>query len=515
MPLLDDSLIRELGRLEAAGDLAAGLELLRARPMTPEELLKAAAQLYHAGLSAFPFVMAEQLLRAGYENSLVHALSAHLGSSLDRLDIADRSIAYLSTRLAASAAERQSVRHLLDPWLPREVVTAFHDGQTRQIERLARLWRTVEPEIMRSLAPPPPERKPDLDRFRRAGDETRLLTLATPAGALRRERVAVLGMRRYWFPDRPSSREHEIPPLIAAAMAAYGWRPLRHHLRSLRDAKIVAEDYQAIAALCRAKAADLLVLDNFQPSWGAPAEILRGLKQERPALRIVAFYLDPWSGNYHDDMKRAAAYVDAFWSPIAVPLWQQPPFQGRTLLSPTPHGDGSFDAEPLRPELGFSGGVEYANWYRAFWLTAIEEAALPLRVILSTHQHEGPGVLDGYRRFMQRLAKAGTALNFARRADGATTLTGRTIEVPAAGGLLVQERSDDIDRFLVANRHYLRFETLDDLADIVHLLRREPDLAESIRKAGADFVRERYSDEKIIAALDHFLFHRPPLAAAG
>src|ERR1700692_2642680 len=69
----DHSLIDELGRLERAGDLAAGLRLLAQRALPPEGLMVVATLLYRNGLSALPFVIAEQLLQAGEENWVLRA----------------------------------------------------------------------------------------------------------------------------------------------------------------------------------------------------------------------------------------------------------------------------------------------------------------------------------------------------------------------------------------------------------------------------------------------------------
>jgi hypothetical protein len=370
---------------------------------------------------------------------------------------------------------------------------------------------------MQRLEPPPPHHRPDLTRFREPPDSSRLLRFQSPpAGAPRLPRKAVLAIRRLWLPEQPGSREHEIPVRLAAAMSDYGWQPLRYHLRSFDRQATVTEDYRAIAALCRESDADILILDEFWPTRGgntAPGEILRALKRERPGLRLVGLYLDPWVPEHWDAIEEGADILDCFWAPLVTALWQRPAFRDKTLFAPVPFG-GDAQHAPLRPELAFSGGVQYGNWYRAFWLTAMGDAVLPLRVEVSSHLSEGLNALDGYRAYLQRLGTMGVVLNFSRRSNGSTILTGRTYEVPATGGLLVQERSDDIDLFFVAGRHYLRFETMTDLADIVDLLRTEPERAESIRRAGADFFRENYADDKVIGYLDHFLFHRLARAVA-
>ncbi len=509
----EETLIDELVGFERAGDLAQGMRNLSAREWSIEALTDLAVRLYHCDLTAFPLVLMDQLRQAGRDDWVVHAISAHLALRLDRMEVAEASIARLAARLGeASDVERAKARYLLDPLLPIEVVDAFRFGQTARLRALARLWSAVEPETMRRLAPPPADRQPDYRHLLDPPDEGRLLSFAVPpADAPRRQRKAVLAMRRQWAP-RPNSREHEVPARIAAGMASYGWRPHRYHIRSFTDRATATEDYRAIAELCRDPAVDCAIIDEFQPARDgntAPGEIFRALKRDRPELRLIGLYLDPWMPVHWDNIEAAAEILDGFWSPVVTPLWSRPAFRGKTLLCPWPHGELNAAPAPLHPVLGFAGGVQLANWYRAFWLTAIADAGLATRFLVSGHQGDELPALESYRRFLCKTGAMGASLNLAMRANGSRIVTGRTFEVPAAAGLLVQEQCGNVDLFFVPGRHYLRFDTLSDLADIVHLLRVAPEQADAIRRAGADFFRERYSDQKIMAYFDHFIFHRP------
>jgi hypothetical protein len=514
--MADEALIDELAGFERAGDLASGLQAVASRAWSPEALLETTVLLYRRGLTAFPFVLADQLLRAGAETWIVRALSAYLALKLDRSEAADANIERLSELLSpASAAERAKARALLDPFLPREAVAAFRAGRLPLLRRLARLWSAVEPGTMRCLAPPAADRAPDYAHLLDPPDGGRLVSLAAPAAdAPRRTRNVVLAMRPRWMPH-PGAREHELPARFVAAMENYGWRVRRNDIRSFEHGDTVAADYRGIADLCRETSAELVLLDEFQPRRGgntAPGEIVSALRRDRPELRVVGIYCDPWQPTQWDDIAAAADLLDGFWSCIVTPLWSRPALRAKALLCPFPHG-GTYRLEgPLRPELGFVGGVQYSNWYRAFWLTAIADAELPFRASVSAHADDHLPVLESYRQYMRKLGAMGASVNFAMRSNGRRTLTGRTYEVLAAGGLLVQERADDVDLFLVPGRHYLRFDTLTDLFDVVHLLRAAPDRAEDIRRAGADFFCERYADDRIISYLDHVAFHRPVAA---
>jgi hypothetical protein len=261
----------------------------------------------------------------------------------------------------------------------------------------------------------------------------------------------------------------------------------------------------------------VLILDEFQPAQGkgAAGEIIAALRRERPALKLVGLYFDPWAAERWDAMEAGAQYLDCAWSGVPTPVWQRPAFAGKTLLLPYPIGGSYPTPPPLVPRFRFGGGVQLTNWDRAFWAAAMVQAGLPLRIEASNHQDDRRDPFESYRAYMLRGQTGEATLNFARRMNGVCTITGRTFETLGIGGLLVQERADEIDLFFTAGRHYLRFETLTDLFDIAALLRDEPGRADDIRREGAAFFAEHYGDERLIGYLDQFLFHRDSTARAA
>lgn len=504
------ALVDELERLEKAGDLSAALRLVASRSLTPSALGDTAIALYVRGLGAIPFILATKLLDGGFENILLRALAAHLALRLGQAGIAQASAARLSQLLAsASAVERSSVRALLDPLLPLDVVGAFRDGNNPLVRAYTQLWGTLEPEAIDRLTLPQPGYKPDVERFKQAaGDDPPLGFKGSLSDAPPSARKVVLALRQRWMPERPTSREHDMPVRFEIAGANYGWTPIRHDLRSFENPALVVEDYRAIAAICRESNADLLILDEFQPSRadGATGDILRTLRRERPALKIMSVYFDPWLPQRWDEMEAAAAYLDGVWSQIVTPVWQQPAFQGKLVALPFPFGGRHAGPSHREPGLQFAGGVEYTNWDRALWLAAIAQTELPVKRSVSNHFDNNLSAIESYRAYMKRVAGSEAVLNFARRFNGFCPSTGRSFEALATGSLLVQERCDDLDLYLTPGRHYLRFETLTDLFDIAHLVATEPAFVENIRRQGAALFDERYADDRLFAYLDQFLF---------
>jgi hypothetical protein len=433
-----------------------------------------------------------------------------LGLRLGRDEAAARSLSRLGALVAkGNAGPRRNVYELLDPFLARDVIMAAHSGNHALIRALTQLWAVAVPETEGRFAMPPAGRQCDIARFRVPAESRVVDLMSPPADAPRQARQAVIGIRHLWIPVQPTSREHDIPARVAAALQAYGWQSQRHDLHNLEDPDDVARDYAALAALCRESDADVLILDEFQPDRAgrAAGEIIRALRRERPNLKIVGLYMDPWVETQWDGIEAGADCLDCVWTPMATEIWQRPAFAGKTLFLPFPHGGEYPETPALQPRFVFQGGVQYSSWDRGLWLAALDEAKLPLRVAVSSHGDDKLDVLASFRAYMREMMTGEAVLNFARRANGTPVVTGRTFETLATTGLLVQERSDMIDRFFVANRHYLRFETVTDLFDIAHLLQTAPDLAEEIRRSGAAFFHERYADERLIGYIDYLLFH--------
>jgi hypothetical protein len=509
----DNTLIERLAQFESSGNLAGALNLLGARPLATDALAAIAIALYRRNLSALAFIIAGQLLENGIESCEMRVLSSHLGLRLGQDQAAMQSLARLAQHLdTGGAPARDAVRRLLDHRLAVDAINACSGGNHSLARSLMQLWSLVVPDTVRRFAPPAADHQTDLARFRAPGDPSRLHRLEMPPeGTPRSARKAVIGIRHLWFPEVPASREHDVGPRFAHAFETYGWHTVRHDLRSFHDTALIVEDYRALAALCREHDADMLVIDDFQPQRAnrAAGEIIRALRREMPRLRVIGTYFDPWQPDEWNDIEAGAELLDAIWSLVVTPVWQRPGFAGKTLFLPLPHG-GSYPMAPrVQPGFRFGGGMSYSNWDRAFWLTALADTGLLTKTAMSSHRLDDLDALESYRAYMMRQATSTeAAINLARRSNGVHTLTGRTFESIATGNLLVQERSDDIDGFFVAGRHYLRFETVADLHDIAHLIRTEPDIVETIRQEGAAFFRERYADERLVAYLDQFLFHR-------
>jgi Glycosyl transferases group 1 len=331
-----------------------------------------------------------------------------------------------------------------------------------------------------------------------------------PADARQIRRRAVVAAREFMFPNQAWSRPLDIGPRIAEAMAIYGWDSHFYGMQ-WRD---MSEDYQGAADLCRQIGADVLVLDDhmIDAAHGRPirAEVIAQLRHDLPGIKIVGAHFDTWALE-RSVLVEASQLIDVVWDATSPSLdvWEEPSLQGKVLHCPYPHAvQTNIAPDIVSSSLFFSGSVKGYNWHRAFWLAAADRLHLPLKTSLSTHSVDGLPVLESYGRYMQGLADSTCALNFSMRPDLSCIVTGRSFETPYAGALQVQEDTPDMEYYFTVGEHYLSFRTFSDLRSIIRFIAEQKDEAEAVRRRGADFARQRYSDEKIIGYLDYMLHYQ-------
>ncbi len=355
----------------------------------------------------------------------------------------------------------------------------------------------------------PDDRKPDPAEWLRQGRErAKLISFAgPPADAPRRPIKALVALRERFFPRKADSRLFDFGPLIASAMVEYGWDG-RFLPMSFVD---FISDYLQIIAQCQEREIDVLFVDDYvivESSYHElRAGMLQRLREMRPGMKIVAIHLDPWMIE-PATMINSSGMVDGLWAPHpSMPLWRHPALADKMLFMPFPLGGRCEPPKtPLPPRLTFAGGVMGYNWHRAFWIAG-RAHGLEIDAILSTHLDDGLPPLESHARYMARLEGTGCSVNFSMRPDLSRIQTARVFETVLAGALLVQEETPEIDSYFVAGEHYLRFETVPELRAIARFVAEQPEQAEAIRRAGNEFARERYSDDKIIGYVDKKLFH--------
>jgi spore maturation protein CgeB len=232
------------------------------------------------------------------------------------------------------------------------------------------------------------------------------------------------------------------------------------------------------------------------------------LRQSLPNIKIVAVYMDPWE-IAPEFVRRMAPDVDAIWTVCpSVPLWRDAIFTNKLLLAPFPNAGNLCPPQQTAPNrISFSGGLMSYNWHRIFWWAASIKSGLPIDWDLSTHINDGKSPLESFANYIRRLTASGCSLCLGMRHDMTCFVTGRAFDTLRAGALLIQEDTPDLDYFMVAGEHCLRFSTFADFRAIFDMLAHQPAVLQRIRHAGHEFAVARYSDEKLIGYLDAILFY--------
>jgi hypothetical protein len=92
-------------------------------------------------------------------------------------------------------------------------------------------------------------------------------------------------------------------------------------------------------------------------------------------------------------------------------------------------------------------------------------------------------------------------VNWTRRHTGVRIITGRSIETPLSGGLLLEEDSVDTRYFLTPGVHYEPFDTLADLRARVAALLADPVHCRHVAAAGEAWVKRYFSGDHFWAGL--------------
>jgi len=426
--------------------------------------------------------------------------------------------AMLAAIADASGAERNAVAYasIHEPTLRALVSSTLTARDPAVTLRCLDILRAAVPEFRRIFDLDAPVAEFDPEAAREAGRErARLIDIPPlPPKESRVPRRAVVAVRALIYPNQDWSRPLDLGPRLAAGARAYGWEA---EFTGLLWRNVV-EDFQAILDAAARVRAEVVFIDDQVIETPAVhplrAEMIARLRATLPGVKIVGVHFDTWQLN-PETLAEQSALLDLVWEATSptLPIWSRPEFKTadgaeKVLHTQYPHAWTPPDAlPPPRDRAVFAGGVKGYNWHRALWSAAIESRGLPVEQRLSTHADDGLPALDSYRRYMDGLAEATRALNFSMRSDLTRIVTGRCFEAPAAGALLIQEDTPDLDHYLVAGEHYLSFTTFSELRSILRFIVERPDEAEEIRRRGAEFAHRRFSDEAIMGHLDAML-HR-------
>ncbi|MEO5363477.1 MAG: glycosyltransferase [Magnetococcus sp. DMHC-8] len=516
-PFLDTIL-----RLDAQGDVAGLLQYVNTRPFEINELLAVTYHLLTRARLLFAFVLAMLMDRNGQQHWVISLALGFGGLLFNRPDTEATGLARLAAQVDALSRKQQSQIHrlIVNPVL-QQLIKADKQRSlsTDELLRLLEICKAVIPRFRTAFDWQAPVPVLSLDGLRQRGrDQAHLFAYPLPeAGLPRKKRHVIIFMKDFYIAHR-----------LATAMERYGWGVALHATPTW---SIDAEaDGRTVLALCRQHETDLVVLYLNQVASGQPAlhDLLERLRQERPALKLVAVSCDSWSVReglldeepdtpFAPSFRRLIDLLDGVWvsdSP-SLSTWNTPLFAGKVLHVHLPHACAPAPTvAPLADRMLFIGTkMDYLSWFRPFWLLAAERLGLPIEQQAHLFPYDlgvvptGTDSLDCYARHMQWIQDATCCLHFTmKHQDLRCIVTHRSFEALLSGALLVQERAPDMHRFFIPGEHYLEFASLAELSAIARFMTERREEAEEIRRCGSAFAREHYSDDKLLGYLEKFLW---------
>ena len=460
------------------------------------------------------YVISKMFHNAGVQHPILQFALAIGGLTTNNAEDEEIGISVLSAITTALPVDKQALLYnqVIAAPLFRLTEGALIAGDDTRLMRILDILKAGSPRF-RQIFEEPCQKPLNLNMMRERGRErAKLIDFALPpAGAPRPPRRVVVAVRNLFFPQNANSRLFDIGPRLTAAMNAYGWQTT---FIPMKWANLAAE-FQEVANVCEQEQADLLIFDDHviehHGSHGMRTSMIAQLRANLPALKIVALHLDAWVID-PSLMLHAGTSADAIWTfAPSLAIWDHPALANRAMQIPMPLGGspGLPDA-PLPSQMIFTGAIKGYNWHRVFWRVATMQADLPIEWSLSHHMADNLSALDSFTAYMRRLGATGCSLNMSMRPNLEYALTGRCFETLLSGALLVQEVCPDLDRYFIAGEHYLEFTTFAELQAMGEFLIANPSTAESIRRAGNEFARAHYSDDKIIGYLDKHLFYPTP-----
>lgn len=336
---------------------------------------------------------------------------------------------------------------------------------------------------------------------------------ALPVDAIKRRHRGerVLLVYRRFFPEG-DGRRGEVINCLAVTAERFGLSATPFAFRDQDPGALASALLREILAV----KPDLIVYDHRVPDSVSPEPALARQQIESVfetarrelGVRVVISFMDAWeqlrvgAAELYRGVGRAFDLLQ-HGHPAALDIGS-PEQAARTFCYTLPAWlpDPPAVAPGTIARACFAGSIAWFNYTRVAWWAETARRGLPIDFLETLH-HEGPPRSD--RAYAELLAQYQIALNFTARTGDLRIMTGRTLDVPLAGGVLVEEHTENTDFFLSPGTHYVPFTTLDDLAAVLAALLADPVRRERIRCAGQRWVETYFTGDHFWAGLLHRL----------
>lgn len=150
------------------------------------------------------------------------------------------------------------------------------------------------------------------------------------------------------------------------------------------------------------------------------------------------------------------------------------------------------------PRACMVGSINFATPARLVWWAEARCSEIPIDVIETAF--DGANMLTP-ERYTDVLREHQLIINLTRRVSGVRIVTGRSLEVPSVGGVLLEENTYDTRHLLQPGVHYVPFETWTDLRELVPALLADHDRRRALAIEGQRWVQKHFTGDWFWAGL--------------
>jgi len=502
MPSTFEELREKISEFESAHDSKSILEFIVSQKLDGNSLINFAIYLYFTGYYFSSYILSQTILNKGFKHYILLFILSNLGYKYsDRKTARSTEDLFCRDYVQLPEPEKQAFISEFEDALIRDVLEAFSSGQYDYLKEISRLHQRIFPKLANILS----DQRTEMDT---SDSSNKLMDFSTPGSFTRSpEKTIIILYRKRYFPTK-EARLHELGPRFTRAFLSYGWSCRFYDVETGPDNDLT-ESLARFWKDSEASPPDAIYFDPTLPfEDNSGLSFLNEVKQRYPDCRCVGLFNDLWHEAERDKFFRVSRILDFFWNwEPSNELFENEILRRKCLFNPTPYGiEFEPDISPFNGKLGFVGSVNSLNWQRGLWFGALRSQKVPVEFDHSDHSDDSLDPLVSYARYLQRISRFPASLNFAIRSNWKRAYTGRALEVPLTGALLVQEYAEDCGRYLIPGEHYFSFRTLGDLLDIHKIITNDPEHAEAVRRRGCDFVRSTYADDKLISYMDWRIF---------
>ncbi|MBI3513135.1 MAG: glycosyltransferase family 1 protein [Proteobacteria bacterium] len=152
------------------------------------------------------------------------------------------------------------------------------------------------------------------------------------------------------------------------------------------------------------------------------------------------------------------------------------------------------------PRAAFAGGVDLVSPARLVWWAELGKRALPIDFDFWVSAGT-PRPYVSEAEYANQLRRYRITINPTRRSTGATIMVGRSLETAVSGGFLLEEDSVDTAYFFKRGLHYMPFQTIGDIEEILGALFDDHERRARVAQAAQQWSRRYFTGQYFWAGL--------------